>query len=120
MVTDEDYQWFRVRIAERRRSEGWSVNKAAKRAGIAPKTWTNTERGEYHAGPGATAAHVPDLDTVSKIARALGIVQEVNERFGESISEVRPAAVTDQIRDLRGVVLDVVRRLDEIEDQLEP
>jgi len=51
------------RIRKRRQRIGWSVEALAHQAGVTARTVNNVER----------AAHTPDTETLSRIARALDV-----------------------------------------------
>jgi transcriptional regulator with XRE-family HTH domain len=119
MPTRRDYEWFRERVAKKRKEKQWSQRAAAQRAKIAPKTWANVESGEMQSTPGVKVPHTPDEETVDKVARALGIIGEVNQRFGWTLPEDAPIPVVDQIQEVRTLAQEVIRRLDQIEDQIQ-
>lgn len=95
------------------------MNKAAKRAGVSPKTWKNVESGEIQVTRGVKAPHTPDDETVRLIAQSLGIEEEVSARLGIAVPARKRSPIAQQIRETRGLFEEGMRRLDEIESQLD-
>lgn len=96
-----------------------SQRQAALRARVSAKTWANVESGQIQVTRGMKVPHTPDEETVRLIAQSLGLEDEVSERLGISVPVRVRAPLAEQLRETRGLFEEGLRRLDEIESQLE-
>src|SRR5215210_4011429 len=86
VVVDDAPRSFGELLRDHRRAAGLTQEELAERAGISPRSISEMERG---------GAHVPRRDTVSLLARALGLEGEQRLAFEDLIERRRRARVAD-------------------------